>query len=822
VTDDVVVGGIDTTHDVAIPVLANCTAPGYGLTAQLIEDFNQGQPAGWTITDAIGNGETWLFQDLGNRGNLTGGGGGFAIIDSDRLGPGHTQDTSLVTPVVDLSGVAAPKVGFSEDYLRWPDDTNVDVDVSIDGGTTWQNVFHMNLVSRRGPRETTVDIPQAANQSNVKVRWRYRSTFGFWWEVDNPYVGVRTCAPVPGGLVVGNVYDANTNAGLNGAKVTSGDKPAENTTTGATPDDASNPDGYYQMFSSLTGPHPFTASKSQYQSDTKSVNVAANNATRADFTLKAGLLTVTPTSITSSQVLGTTTTSTLTIKNVGTAPADVELGERKGAFQIATMKGAPLVKLRLSKGAADPGWGGGQFHETVPGTKAGTPAQPTWSQIANYPVAIRDNAAALIDGKLYSVGGSTGGPPVAQSFVYDAGADTWSPIADLPVAKQKPGVGAIDGSLVVSGGWDSVGNPQPTTAVYDPDSDTWATVTPNPTPRAAPGEAVADGQLYLIGGCADGACTASNTVARYDPASDTWDTVAPYPHPTSWISCGGIDGKVYCAGGLASGVFSNDGFVYDPGANSWSPIAAMPFNLWGSAYASANGLLVIANGLTMNTLTNQVLAYDPNSDSWSALPNSEFPRFRTAGSCGFYKVGGSPIAGFSQSVESERLSELDQCGVTDVPWLALAPTTATLQPGDSVTVTATLSATTAAGVTQPGAYTAQITFRSNTPKTVDPVNVTMNVTPPKGWGKIAGVVTGVACNGNTTPLQGAQIQANGKSYVFSLSTGKDGKYAFWAPAASNPFTLIASKDKYIAQTKTVSIKANKTITVNFALQATGC
>ena len=81
--------------------------------------------------------------------------------------------------------------------------------MSIDGGTTWQNAFH-NLASRRGPRVNTVPIPQAASEANVKVRWRYRSTFGFWWEVDNAFVGNRTCDPIPGGLVVGNVFDTNT------------------------------------------------------------------------------------------------------------------------------------------------------------------------------------------------------------------------------------------------------------------------------------------------------------------------------------------------------------------------------------------------------------------------------------------------------------------------------------------------------------------------------------------------------------------------------------------------------------------------------------
>ena len=824
VTDDVVVGGANTTHDVAIPLQATCTAPGYqfNFTPALTQNFNSGTlPAGWQVTDEQGNGQIWTFNDPGSRGNLTGGDGLFAILDSDRYGPGNSQNTSLVSPLIDLSGSATPVVRFNEDYRAFFTDLNVDVDVSVDGGTNWQNVFR-GLSDRRGPRVNTIPIPQAAGEPDVRVRWRYRSTFGWWWEVDNAFVGNRSCDPIAGGLVVGNVRDANTTEGLNGATVTSNDRPAEKATTMATPDDPNNPDGYYWLFSSLTGSHPFTASKSLYQSETKTVNVAADNATRSDFTLGAGRVVVNPTSISTSQVLGTTTTRTLTFQNTGTAPADIALSERKGSFQILTMKGAPLLKLRLSKGAADPGWLGSHTDEKVPGIDAGAPNQPTWSTIAPYPSAIMDNAGDQIDGTVYSVGGFNGSALVATGSAYDPAADSWSPIANMPQVREKPGAGAIGGKLYVSGGWDNAGVPVAATIAYDPGSNAWETVAPNPTPRAGPGAAVVDDRLYLVGGCADGACTPSTNVVRYDPASDSWEALAPYPHATSWISCGGIDGKLYCAGGLAAGTFHNDGFVYDPAADSWSPIAAMPFNLWGSAYSAANGLLVISSGLTMNTLTNQGFAYDPSSDSWTPLPNAQFPRFRGSGSCGFYKVGGSSIAGFSPTPESEKLSELDQCGVTDVPWLAEAPTTATLNPGQSVNVVVTLSATTAAEVTQPGAYTAQIAVNANTPTRVDPIPVTMNVTPPKGWGKIDGTVTGTACNGNTTPLRNAQVQANGKDYTFSLKTGSDGKYALWAPSASNPFDVIASKDGFIAQARRVSIQPNQPVRVIFASRATGC
>ena len=66
------------------------------------------------------------------------------------------------------------------------------------------------------------------------------------------------------------------------------------------------------------------------------------------------------------------------------------------------------------------------------------------------------------------------------------------------------------------------------------------------------------------------------------------------------------------------------------------------------------------------------------------------------------------------------------------------------------------------------------------------------------------------------------MQANGRGYTFSLKTGPDGKYAFWAPAASNSYTLIASKDGFVSQAVNLNIKSGKTVTANFALRKVGC
>ena len=77
--------------------------------------------------------------------------------------------------------------------------------------------------------------------------------------------------------MLGQVTDKNTGAALNGAKVTSDENPAVTATSMPTPDDPNLGDGFYWMFSTLTGSHPFTASQSPYVAQTKTVNVGTDS-----------------------------------------------------------------------------------------------------------------------------------------------------------------------------------------------------------------------------------------------------------------------------------------------------------------------------------------------------------------------------------------------------------------------------------------------------------------------------------------------------------------------------------------------------------------
>ncbi len=98
-----------------------------------------------------------------------------------------------------------------------------------------------------------------------------------------------------------------------------------------------------------------------------------------------------------------------------------------------------------------------------------------------------------------------------------------------------------------------------------------------------------------------------------------------------------------------------------------------------------------------------------------------------------------------------------------------------------------------------------------------PVGVTMNVTPPRDWGKILGTVRGVACDGTRAPLSGALVQINGGGTSVTLTTRTDGTYAWWLSTRSNPLTLIVAKDGYMPQTREAQIRAGRSTVQNFDL-----
>ncbi|MFJ1547572.1 carboxypeptidase regulatory-like domain-containing protein [Streptomyces sp. NPDC088246] len=809
-TKIITVGDSAVSANVSLPVDAWAgTAAGYtavddGATEPF--DSTTSAPEGWTVANADGTTGGWQFDDPGSRKNTTGGTGAFAIVDSDKAGSGKTQDSTLTSPSYDFSDTDLPELSYRTSYKSFSGQT-AKVEVSTDGGTTWTAVS--SLTSAVTGSKITIPLTDYAGESDVRVRFHFTGKFGWWWEVDDVFIGARSMSPVPGGLVIGQVTDANTGDGISGATLTGTGTGAVNTTSAATPNDAALGDGFYWAFAPV-GKQTLAVAKSKYTSASKAVTFAADSTVEKNFSLKAGRLKVTPTSIDSSVAWGGSATKTLTIKNTGGADATVKLAEKTGGFTPAT-SGAPLIS---KKGDYSPLSAKSQAGKA--GAAAAAPAEggEAWETVADLPDTIEDNAVAADNGKIYSAFGYDGSADIKSLYSYDA-EDGWTKLADAADTREAPAHGFIGGKLYAVGGWGAGGSPDAKLEIYDPASNTWTTGAPSPTPLAGSGSAVLDGKLYSVGGCTATAC-GSDSVTVYDASDNSWSTGASYPEDVAWESCGAIGALLYCSGGVTDDGELKSGYVYDPAADSWSALPDMPKPLWGSASTAANGLLPISSGVSGNALTNVGYAYDPAAGTWSSLPNADVATFRGGGAPGFYKVGGA--TGTASPVSTvELLPGYDQTGGSDVSWLSLDSSEFKLAPGATVSVAVSVKAS-VDEITQPGEFTAQVAISTNTPYAVASVPVTMTVAPPNTWGKITGTVLGKASNGSTAPLKGATVQVDSWASSYTLITDKDGHYALWLDARNNPLTVIVAKDGYAPTATTVKVVKKATVTTDFTLK----
>jgi len=145
------------------------------------------------------------------------------------------------------------------------------------------------------------------------------------------------------------------------------------------------------------------------------------------------------------------------------------------------------------------------------------PANDSWTTKAPIPTGVGGYASAVVDNKIYVIGGRSimyySGTDLIYNLtqIYDPETDTWSYGASIPVPVYGAGAGATTSVLApkriyVLGGDTSPGpnlGYTNLTQVYDPETDVWTTGTPMLAPRYGVSVAVVNDTLYAIGGYND-------------------------------------------------------------------------------------------------------------------------------------------------------------------------------------------------------------------------------------------------------------------------------------------------------------------------------
>lgn len=148
-----------------------------------------------------------------------------------------------------------------------------------------------------------------------------------------------------------------------------------------------------------------------------------------------------------------------------------------------------------------------------------------WTSLPPMPTARWGHAAAALGDLVYVAGGirATGGlrEALAELEIFDLRANQWSKGPALPAARQGAALAVVDGKLYILGGRDGAGDSGSATAtvlIFDPVSGTYATGRPLARARTGAQAVARDGKIYVIGGAAEGAAT--DAIEVYDTAAN--------------------------------------------------------------------------------------------------------------------------------------------------------------------------------------------------------------------------------------------------------------------------------------------------------------
>lgn len=225
-------------------------------------------------------------------------------------------------------------------------------------------------------------------------------------------------------------------------------------------------------------------------------------------------------------------------------------------------------------------------------------ATNTWSLGTAAPGPARSEGTGVMrDGKLYSIGGRSGGV-LNNLDRYQRTTDTWVSLAPMPTARAGLGgaggvgpgryiyaIGGRTGTVPCSGAALDV------VERYDTQTDTWATMAPLPAPRSDLGAIqMGNGKIYVFGGC-DSSNAVVGDVFVYNITTNTWSTAPSMPTPRAFFYQVGFAGpNIYVIGG-GDATFAVSGLneVFNTSTNTWGAAAAPMLTPRGEMGVGSNG-----------------------------------------------------------------------------------------------------------------------------------------------------------------------------------------------------------------------------------------
>lgn len=253
------------------------------------------------------------------------------------------------------------------------------------------------------------------------------------------------------------------------------------------------------------------------------------------------------------------------------------------------------------------------------------PLTNEWSSKMSMPTPRTGFATAVYDNKVYAIGGTVGNGYVGNNEVYDPVTNTWTTKASMPTPRADLSANVVNDKMYLIGGkrysgQDPFYKETDVNERYDPATDTWSTKASLTTAVQGYGSAVVDNKIYVIGGSKTPTSTGTSTIINnnqvYDTQTDQWTMAAPLSSLSSYGAATATEGylapkAIYYIGGFTGGEFSGQTKVYTLFNNSWSFTEEMPTARAYLSLAVVNDALYAIGGFDGTVWLNTNEQYKP-------------------------------------------------------------------------------------------------------------------------------------------------------------------------------------------------------------------
>lgn len=205
-----------TTYGYAQTFTTSCGS----FTIPYIETFSLlNIPPCWSQIDNVGNGQIWKFGIITNQSPNPALDGYYAYLNSAAYGSGNTQNADLISPQFDFTGFTDVTLSFKY-FFRYYTGSSGKVYYSLNNGGSWVLLAQFTSLSATNPSLFSQLIPALSGQSQVRFKWNYTGTFGFYWAIDDVSLNgitANTLAVTPSSQGVSSLaglanYSISTNA----------------------------------------------------------------------------------------------------------------------------------------------------------------------------------------------------------------------------------------------------------------------------------------------------------------------------------------------------------------------------------------------------------------------------------------------------------------------------------------------------------------------------------------------------------------------------------------------------------------------------------